>query len=160
MHAQRTQSSRQPASQLNAKQAAAGLRQVPPGREGRRKRSVLRFQAHQQAVWAPDHQARLEHTHIPLRHLPSLLNAHSCPFPKVLVSERPSMSGQEFITSQHLGLASACCMASAPRRPYTLRLLSPYTAPAFQWDDQQFRNDSQREFCSPVKLHPVLLQEQ
>lgn len=79
VHAHCTQSSRQPAPQLNAKQATAGLRQVPPVWECRRKRSVLRFQTHQQAVWAPDR----EHTHIPLRHLPSLLNAH------LLVSVRP-----------------------------------------------------------------------
>lgn len=46
-------------------------------------------------------------------------------------------------------LNSACCMASALSKPYTLMLLSPDAALASQWDDQ--------EFCSPVKLHPVLL---
>lgn len=68
----------------------------------------------------PVHQVRLEHTHIPLRHLSFLLNTHSCPFPRVLVSVRPSVKSQEFIISQHLRLASA----SALHRPCTLRLLT------------------------------------
>lgn len=68
--------------------------------------------------------------------------------------------GRDFTTLQHMGLASVHCMALALSRPYTLRLLYRHMAPAIQWGDQQFRNDSQREFCSLVKSHPVLLQEQ
>lgn len=102
------------------------------------------------------------HTHVPeasafLTEHSFLPFPHSCPFPGILVSVRRSTSGQAFITLQHLGLASACCVASALSRPYTLMLPSPDSTLAFQWDDQQFSNDSQREFCSPVKLHPVLL---
>lgn len=39
------------------------------------------------------HQVSLEHIHIPLRHLSFLLNTHSCPFPRVLVSVRTICEG-------------------------------------------------------------------
>lgn len=80
--------------------------------------------------------------HTPLSHLPSLLKAHSYPFPSILVSLRPSMRWQEFIASQHLGLASACGTALALGRTWTLTFLSPHVALAFQWGEQQFSNNS------------------
>ena len=49
---------------------------------------MLGFPAHHQAVQVPDDHRSLERTHMPLSHLPALLNAHSCPFPETLASAR------------------------------------------------------------------------
>lgn len=43
---------------------------------------MLGFQAHQQAVQAPDHHGRLGFTHMPLSHLPSLVEGSFLPFPE------------------------------------------------------------------------------
>lgn len=128
VHTQCTQSSRQPASRLNAKQAAAGLRQIPLGWEDRRKRPVLRSQAHQQVAWAPVHQVRLQHIHIPLRHLSFLLNTYSCPFPRVLESETIYEGlGVHHIKALQTGfrlspLQTLCCQAPDSQQGISLGL--------------------------------------